>query len=231
MKTSTRLMLGLGLTIVALGLAVWLVASVGELHDRIARHSPTAAVVLVCVLSLWLCRAFESDLYSLFAVAGSYSAPLLITGAPAMADLVIYFSAWSVVFSVFSIWHGRRLIYLLALYLALIVFDVMWHLRAPEAWVAALVFQMVQFAIFGTATIAFSIRNQSPLDMPGAWAHLPPLLIFYFLEYALLRQHLPQFAPWIARTTSAITPVKIVYQSRIPAFVSGRKVVQSGSKK
>ena len=119
-------------------------------------------------------------------------------GAPAMADLVIYFSAWSVVFSVFSIWHGRRLIYLLALYLALIVFDVMWHLRAPEAWVAALVFQMVQFAIFGTATIAFSIRNQSPLDMPGAWAHLPPLLIFYFLEYALLRQHLPQFAPWIA---------------------------------
>jgi uncharacterized membrane protein len=157
-----------------------------------------AAVVLVCVLSLWLCRAFESDLYALFAVAGSYSAPVLIKGAPAMADLVIYFSAWSVVFSVFSIWYGRRLIYLLALYLALIVFDVMWHLRAPEAWAAALVFQMVQFAIFGTATIVFSIRNQSPLDAAGAWAHLPPLLIFYFLEYALLKQNLPQLAPWIA---------------------------------
>ena len=167
-------------------------------YGFLAPMPAAVAVVLVCVLSLWLCRAFESDLYALFAVAGSYSAPLLITGAPAMADLVIYFSAWSIVFSVFSIWHGRRLIYLLALYLALIVFDVMWHLRAPEAWAAALVFQMVQFGIFGTATIVFSIRNQSPLDMPAAWAHLPPLLLFYFLEYALLKENLPQLAPWIA---------------------------------
>lgn len=157
-----------------------------------------AAVVLVCALSLWLCRVFESDLYALFAVAGSYSVPLLITGAPLMADLVIYFSAWSIVFSVFSIWHGRRLVYLLALYLALIVFDFMWQSRAPEAWAAALVFQLVQFAIFGAATIAFSIRNQSPLDMGTAWAHLPPLLLFYFLEYMLLKQNLPQLAPWIA---------------------------------
>jgi len=167
-------------------------------YGFLAPMPAAAAVVLVCVLSLWLCRAFDSDLYALFAVAGSYSAPVLIAGAPAMTDLVIYFSAWSVVFSVFSIWHGRRLIYLLALYLALIVFDVIWHLRAPEAWAAALVFQMVQFAIFGVATIAFSIRNQSPLDMAGAWAHLPPLLLFYFLEYALLKQHLPGMAPWIA---------------------------------
>ncbi|MDQ3776621.1 MAG: hypothetical protein M3461_20840 [Pseudomonadota bacterium] len=37
-----------------------------------------------------------------------------------VTDLVIYFSAWSAVFSVYAIWHGRRLIYLLALYLALI---------------------------------------------------------------------------------------------------------------
>ena len=81
-----------------------------------------AAVVIVCVLSLWLCRAFASDLYALFAVAGSYSAPLLISGAPSITDLMIYFSAWGVVFSVFSIWHGRRLIYLLALYLALVDF-------------------------------------------------------------------------------------------------------------
>jgi uncharacterized membrane protein len=157
-----------------------------------------AAVILVCALSLWLCREFASDLYALFAVAGSYSAPVLIRGAPAMADLALYFSAWGVAFSVFSIWHGRRLVYLLALYLALVIFDLMWRSRAPDAWVAALVFQVVQFAIFGAATIAFSIRNRSPLDMAGAWAHLPPLLLFYFLEYALLKRHLPGLAPWIA---------------------------------
>ena len=49
-----------------------------------------------------------------------------------VTDLVIYFSAWSVVFSVYAIWHGRRLIYLLALYLALIGFDVIWRGRAPD---------------------------------------------------------------------------------------------------
>ena len=157
-----------------------------------------ASVVIVCALSLWLCRAFASDLYALFAVVGSYSAPLLIAGAPSITDLVIYFSAWGVVFSVFSIWHGQRLIYLVALYLALLVFDFIRNGRAPDAWIAAVVFQTVQFAIFGVATIAYSIRRNSPLDAQAAAGHLPPLLIFYFLQYALLDRHLPQIAPWVA---------------------------------
>jgi hypothetical protein len=158
----------------------------------------TVAVVVVCLLSLALCRIFASDLYALFAVAGSYSAPLLISGVPTITDLVIYFTAWGVVFCVFSIWHGRRLIYLLALYLALIIFDFMFRNKAPDAWTAALTFQTVQFAIFGTATALFTIRNKSPLDDVSAWGHLPPLLIFYFLQYALLKRHLPEIAPWIA---------------------------------
>jgi len=162
------------------------------------------AVVFVCLLSLWLCRAFESDLYALFAVAGSYSAPLLISGAPSITDLVIYFSAWGVVFSVFSIWHGRRLIYLLALYLALIIFDFIFRSKAPDAWAAALTFQTVQFAIFGLATATFSIRNNSPLDSGSAWGHLPPLLIFYFLQYVLLKRHMPELAPWIAAGSALI---------------------------
>ena len=167
-------------------------------YGFIPAPSATVAVILVCLLSLWLCRAFESDLYALFAVAGSYSAPVLISGVPSITDLVIYFSAWSVVFSVFSIWHRRRLIYLLALYLALILFDVMFRAKAPEAWAAALAYQTIQFAIFGAATAMFSIRNQSPLDQPSAMAHLPPLLLFYFLQYALLKRHMPELAPWIA---------------------------------
>ena len=164
----------------------------------------TVAVILVCLLSLWLCRSFESDLYALFAVAGSYSAPLLISGAPSITDLVIYFSAWGVVFSVFSIWHGRRLIYMLALYLALIIFDFIFRNKAPDAWAAALTFQTIQLAIFGTATAVFTIRNRSPLDQAAAWGHLPPLLIFYFLQYALLKRHLPELAPWIAVGSGAV---------------------------
>ena len=174
------------------------------LYGLIEATPAALAVVFVCLLSLWLCRAFASDLYALFAVAGSYSAPILISGAPSITDLVIYFSAWGVVFSVFSIWHGRRLIYLLALYLGLIIFDFMWRGRAPDAWSAALTFQTAQFVIFGLATAVFSIRNNSPLDTASAWAHLPPLLIFYFLQYVLLKKHVPEFAPWIAAASAFV---------------------------
>jgi uncharacterized membrane protein len=165
----------------------------------------TAAVVGTCVLSLWLCRAFESDLYALFAVAGSYSAPLVLsTLRGSTADLVIYFSAWNVVFSAFAIWRERRLIYLLALYLALMSFDVLARPLAPTEWGVVLVFQTVQLSIFGAATVAFSIRHERPLDEVTAFAHLPPLLLFYFLQYAQLARHLPASAPWIAVASLAV---------------------------
>ncbi len=50
MKTSTRVSLALGLTILALVLAGSLVTSVGELHDRVARVSPPLATGLVGVI-------------------------------------------------------------------------------------------------------------------------------------------------------------------------------------
>ena len=169
--------------------------------------APAAAVAVVgiCVVSLWLCRAFESDLYALFAVAGSYSAPFLLStlrGSP--VDLVIYFSAWNVVFSAFAIWQGRRLVYLLALYLALVSFDLLATDLAQSDWRVALAFQTVQLSIFGAATVAFSIRYARPLDDTAAFAHLPPLLLFYFLQYAQLTRHLPAIAPWIAVASLAV---------------------------
>ncbi len=164
-----------------------------------------AAVVVICVVSLWLCRVFESDLYALFAVAGSYSAPFLLSTLRGSAtDLVIYFSAWNVIFSAFAIWQGRRLVYLLALYLALLSFDLLARDLAPSDWRAQLAFQTVQLAIFGVATVAFLIRHARPLDETGAFAHLPPLLLFYFLQYTQLERHLPAAAPWVAVASLAV---------------------------
>ncbi len=168
-------------------------------HHLLGAQEAGAAVIIVCAASLWLCRAFESDLFALFAVAGSYFAPFLLRDAAgSLTDVAIYYSAWGVVFSVFSIWHGRRLIYLLALYLALIGFDMLWRGRGGGQWLSVLAFQTAQFAIFGIATAVFSVRHSSPLDQRDALAHLPPLLLFYFLQYSLLVQHLPELAPWIA---------------------------------
>ncbi len=165
----------------------------------ITLKSAFVMVIMVCALSLWLCRIFESDLYALLAVVGSYSAPLLLSKAPgSLTDLALYFSVWSIVFCVFAVWCGRRAIYLLALYLALIGFDVVALHSLREQWVAVLVFQAVQFAIFGAATAWFSMRHDSPLTKANALAHLPPLLLFYFLQYHVLNEHLRALAPWIA---------------------------------
>jgi hypothetical protein len=109
------------------------------------------------------------------------------------------------VFSVFAIWHGRRLIYLLALYLALIGFDILWRSSGGEVqWVSAMIFQAVQFAIFGIATAVFSVRHNTPLSQQDALAHLPSLLLFYFLQYSLLSRYLPELAPWIAAGSLAV---------------------------
>ncbi len=47
MRSSTRLLLTLSLVILALSLFGWLVSSVGDLHDRVARVSPPLAIALV----------------------------------------------------------------------------------------------------------------------------------------------------------------------------------------
>ncbi len=198
MRTINRQYAGL---LPAAGVAVLFLAIYGGhlYHEIIGARQAGVAVLLVCAASLWLCRAFSSDMYALFAVAGSYSAPLLLrTESGSITDLAIYFTAWSVVFAIFAVWHGRRLIYLLAAYLAFVAFDVAWRQTGSGHWIAVLVFQSAQFLIFGLATVMFSVRRQSPLDAPSAVPHLPPLLLFYFLQYTLLKQHLPEFAPWIA---------------------------------
>ena len=188
------------------GIAILFLAIYGaHLYHAFLAATPAAiAVIGVCALSLWLCAAFDSDLYALFAVAGSYSAPFLLRSQGSITDLSIYFSAWSVVFCVYAIWRGRRAIYLLALYLALIGFDMGWRAEAPAEWIAGAAFQAVQFAIFGIATAVFSVRNNSPLDTSSAAAHLPPLLLFYFVEYLQLSSHLPAAAPWIAVGSAAV---------------------------
>jgi len=168
-------------------------------YNLIGGGTAAAAVILVCLLSLWLCRLFVSDLYALFAVAGSYSAPFLLPGFRGdLSDLVVYFSSWSIVFGVYSIWVGSRRVYLLALYLALIGFDILWRMGGSGEWLGAVVFQTVHLVIFAVTAALFTLRHNAPMDRPTAFAHLPALLIFYFLQYQLLKDNVPHAAPWVA---------------------------------
>lgn len=194
------------------GLVVLFLAIYGAhlYYGFIEVRSAAGLVIVACLGTLWLGRMFESELYALFAVLGSYSAPFLMPGVyGSVLDLVIYFSAWSIAFCAYAIWIGNRRPYLLAAYLGLLGFNVLWRDIVPAEWQQALLFQAVQFGIFLGGAAGYSIIRARPMDRGEALAHLPLLFIFYVLQYELLSDHMPGLAPWISLASAAI--VLLVY--------------------
>jgi len=174
-------------------------------YHQIGAGAAAAAVICNCLLALWLGRVFASEIYGLFAVVGSYSAPLLLPAlSGSVVDLAIYFTAWSLVFCVYSLSIANRRPYLLAGYMALVAFQLVWERMAHTQWLAAVVFQALQFAVFAGTAIVFSIRHARPMTQPEGVAHLPLLLLFYGLQYHLLHQHMPELAPWLAIASAAL---------------------------
>lgn len=171
----------------------------------------SGCVIAICICALWLGRVFDNSLYVLFAVVGAYLTPFLIPVWHAnLIDLVIYYSAWSLLFCVYAVWLGGRESYLLAMYLALVGFDLIWRTRAESQWMMTAVFQAVQFLIFVVAAAMYSVRHASPMTETQAWAHAPGLVIFYAVEYFILGSHLPEWAPWIAIASAAA--LLLIYQ-------------------
>lgn len=188
-----------------------------------------SGIIAICLVSLWLNRLFLSELYALFAVVGSYTAPVLLGGTGySIADLIVYFACWSVLFSLFSIWVGKRNVYMLAMYLALVIFDLKWHDAMPDAWVEALVFQTIHFLIFVAAGAVFSIRIE-PMSQADAVKHVPVLVLFYFVQYFILAQHLPGLAPWIALASAAVLLLSYFVVQRVlgKTLEGGRTLLSS----
>ncbi|MGA8864305.1 MAG: DUF2339 domain-containing protein [Gallionella sp.] len=189
----------------------------------------TSMIIAICLISLWLNRLFLSELYALFAVVGSYSAPVLLgSSSHAITDLIIYFACWSVVFSIFSIWVQKRSVYMLAMYLALVLFDLVWSSSFQDAWLEALVFQTVHFAIFVAAASIFSARIRE-MSEQTAVAHIPALVLFYFVQYHVLDKHVPGLAPWIAVASAAVLLASyyIVYRVLQRDLAGGRTLISA----
>lgn len=184
------------------GITILFIATYGAhlYYSLIGSSLALAAVTSICLLSLWLCRFFQSTLYAFFAVVGAYSVPFLMRSLMLdIIDLAIYYTCWSILFSVFALWVGSRAVYLLALYLAMIGFDLAWHMDSyTQQWVNAALFQTVLLVIFGLAAAVYTVKNNAPMKQEVATAHLPALLIFYFLQYSLLERNIPNLAPWVA---------------------------------
>jgi hypothetical protein len=90
------------------------------------------------------------------------------------------------------------------MYLALIGFDLIWRVKAESQWMTAAIFQAVQFLIFVFAAAMYSMRRSEPMTQDQAWAHAPGLLIFYVVEYFILGNYIPEWAPWIALASVAV---------------------------
>ncbi|MDD3610357.1 MAG: DUF2339 domain-containing protein [Halothiobacillaceae bacterium] len=187
---------------------VVLFASVYAAHlfyGLIGERTALLGIVGVVVLALGLGRLFDSVLYALFAVAGSYLAPLFLPDLRGgIGDLAIYFSAWSLLFGLYALRVRQRAVYLLAMYLALGVFALLFERHLMDEWVGALVFQSVQFVIFLTVAAVFSLRAGQGMSAGELFWHFPALLLFHLLQYDLLERHLPMGAPWVELAAAAL---------------------------
>ncbi len=189
----------------------------------------TSGIIAICLISLWLNRLFLSELYALFAVVGSYSAPVFLGGVSySITDLIVYFACWSTVFSIFSIWVQKRSVYILAMYLALVIFDVKWNSSFQDAWLEALIFQTLHFSIFVIAATVFSARIRQMTEQT-AFTHIPALVLFYFVQYHILDRHVPGLAPWIAVASAAVLLACyfIVYRVIRQDLAGGRTLISS----
>jgi len=200
-------------------------------YGLIGQSSALAMVTFVCLLSLWLCRLFQSTLYAFFAVTGAYSVPFLMRSLMLdITDLAIYYTCWSVLFSIFALWVRSRAVYLLALYMAMIGFDLSWHMDSDtQQWISAVLFQLVLLVIFGLAAAYYTVRNNAPMQQDAALAHLPALLIFYFLQYSLLQKNIPAIAPWVAVGSAVFISICYAAASRLlkQELAGGRMLLQA----
>ena len=138
-------------------------------------------------------------------IINSYSAPFLLQNLEAeITDIAIYYTFWNILFCFFANWLGSRKVYLFALYLSLIGFDITRVQLDSDPWQVGLIFQTCQFIIFLFCTAYFSIKHKEPMDRNTALAHAPALLIFYVLQFSLLNVNLESYAPWISLISALI---------------------------
>lgn len=206
----------------AAGCVILFVAAYGAhlYYDLISRNTAIAAVAAASLLTLWLGHRFNLAIFAVFAVLGTYAFPLWLPahGTPA-GDLFVYFTAWSLVFAATSLLEARRLTYVLAMFCALLGFQVVWMLNGVVAdWQAVAIFQLFQFLLFTFTAVAFSVIHRRGMDTEDTVAHGVALYCFYCFEYALLRSNAPELAGPLALGSAVfVLAVYLVARRLLPA--------------
>jgi uncharacterized membrane protein len=208
----------------ALGLIIlYLTAYTGHLYYRVLTlPAAIVAISVVTLLGIWLGRRFENSVFVIVAAVGVYLSPLLLAAAPhQLLDVVIYYSAWSLLFSFCALTDGRRITYMLPMLFALVGFDAVWRLTGEVDWLLAVIYQLVQLVVFASTAAAFSVIHRRPLGDFDGVVHGIALVLFYGIEYVVLKQHVPRLAPFVGVAT-AILLLVIYLAARAALKDSGR---------
>ena len=139
---------------------------------------------------------------------------------------MIYYSAWSLLFSYCSLLDGRRITYLLPMYLAILGFDLIWRGAGGHQWQLAAGYQLVQFIIFAGNTVLFSVYHKSPIEKDTTLAHGLALFIFYGIEYAILAKHIPDLVNYFALGSGVLVWFLYYCASR---FYQGKASLSQGA--
>ena len=191
----------------AAGIVVLYLATYGAhlYYQLIGAQLALGAVAAISGVAIALGAHFRRSAYAVLAGVCVYFTPLVMdTLRSTLAELALYFTAWSLVFSACALHEARRLTYLVPMYLAFLCFDAAWRMTGGEQWQYAALYQAAQFSIFAVTAAHYSLRHHAPLGADDALAHALPLLYFYVSEYLLISAHARALAPILALASAAL---------------------------
>lgn len=215
------LLAGAGITILHL---TWLGAYF--FHHILNANSALICATLVGLFSVLANFDKGNRIYLLMAMAGTYlSAPLVGYNIADLSILSIFLVIWNISFSTTALMNKRRDILFIASYYAIFtVLLLSGKATGIEQQTELLILQLIQFVIFSSALVSYSIYHKNPLDKNESVAILPCLLLFYFSAGHLISKISPEFSPWFGVTIGAVV-LGIYFISQ--KFITGE--LKSGS--
>jgi hypothetical protein len=149
------------------------------------------AISLIGIFSLWLLVQLEEDSYSLLAIFGTYLGIIFFHESfRNILTVALYLLVWDVIFCLFAIKAKRRSMIAISSYLAFILVAIIGiaDKYSTNLNYHILTTQTLQFAVFASAVVIFSIKNKMKLTAKEAWSFFPVIILFYGQQYFFLNQ-------------------------------------------
>jgi hypothetical protein len=169
-------------------------------------NSALVCATLIGIFSILANFDKGNRLFLLVSMAGTYlAAPIIGYDTREQSVLSIFLVIWNISFSAMALMNKRRDILFIASYYA--VFTVLLlsgKASGAEQQTELLILQLIQFMIFSSALLSYSIYHKNPLSADESAAVLPLLLLFYFSAGHLIATIKPEFASWFGVTIGAV---------------------------